>query len=339
MDIIKRIALNRVVQHILFWCLSFLILVNILKVSAEIARIDLIYTAIFHGPIALVTYLNLLVLVPYFLEKEKYFYYGLSLALFVSAGSGFYLILFEKWIDYLLEGYYFIAYYNFWDISLYFAVYLLLTTLVRLARSWFRLNRAEQEKTSSELKALRSQINPHFLFNSLNSIYSLSRKKSELAPQAVLKLSDILRYVIYDAEEDFILLKDEIEFLKKYVKLQQIRLDEGFEIDFKLTGDILDQKIAPLIFLPFVENAFKYAPQSLDGNKYINIDISLTLSEIIFKIVNSSGVKSISENEKYKGVGIQNVQKRLNIIYEGKHDLEIEEKGKEFKVDLKIQLN
>ncbi len=338
-NIFKKIALNRIVQHILFWALSFLVLVNILKVSAEIYKIDTVYTAIFHLPIVLVTYLNLSVLVPRFLEKERYLYYGVSVVALISVGAVFYLLLFERWIDYILQEYFFIAYYNFWDISLYFAVYLLLTTLIRLARSWFRLNQAEREKTSSELKALRSQINPHFLFNSLNSIYSLSRRKSDLAPEAIVKLSDVLRYVIYDAETSKIDLKDEIGFLQKYINLQQLRMEENLKLEVVTEGELNNQKIAPLLFLPFVENAFKYAPQSENEDKFITIRWKIEGPEINFEVVNSYGELAVNENEKYKGIGIKNVIKRLEILYPDKHKLEISLKEGEYQVDLNIQLS
>ncbi len=338
-NILKRIALSRIVQHTLFWAFSFLVLMNILKVSAEISRIDVIYTAIFHLPIVLVTYLNLYVFAPLFLERERYLYYGISVTAAISAGALFYLILFEEWIDIILEGYFFIAYYDFWDISLYFSVYLVLTTLIRLARSWFKLNEAEREKTSSELKALRSQINPHFLFNSLNSIYSLSRKKSDLTPEAIVKLSDVLRYVIYDAETAEISLKDELDFLKKYINLQQLRLDKNLKLDVVTEGEIGNQKIAPLLFLAFIENAFKYAPQSESKVKFIKIRWKVSAEEIAFEITNSSGEYPVTENEKYKGFGIKNVIKRLELLYPEKHQLNVRSTESEFVVNLNIQLS
>lgn len=326
------------IQHILFWCLSFLVLVNILKVSAEVALIDVIYTGIFHVPILLVTYLNLSVFVKLFLEREKYFYYGISVIILVAAGALFYLYLFEEWIDLILEGYYFIAYYNFWDISLYLSVFLVLTTLVRLARSWFHLAEAEKEKSLVELKSLKSQINPHFLFNSLNSIYGLSRKKSDLTPEAVIRLSDVLRYVIYDAEATVLELQDELNFIQKYIQLQQLRSDENLKLDLHIKGDLDQLQIAPLIFLPFVENAFKYAHQSLNSEKYIELLWQINEKQLIFKCRNSSGNFLSDEDDKYKGVGIENVIKRLELLYPEKHKLEIVDQDDQFSVNLTIRL-
>ena len=130
-NIFNRLTGNRILQHVLFWALSFLILINILKVSAEIKKIDLIYTFVFHLPIFLIVYLNLKVLFPFFLEKGRYFLYLIFAIAIIAVGAGFYLILFNQWIDYIFKGYYFIAYYSFWDISLYYLVYIFLTSFFR----------------------------------------------------------------------------------------------------------------------------------------------------------------------------------------------------------------
>ncbi|MCA1760111.1 MAG: hypothetical protein LC658_10110 [Bacteroidales bacterium] len=156
-NIFAYLMKERFFQHILFWSLSFLILINIFKVSAEIKQIDLIYTAIFHLPILLIVYFNLRFLFPFFLENRKYFWYGISVLILVTAGAGFYIILFNSWIDFIFSSYYFIAYYGFFDISLYLIIYIFLTSLFRLARGWFRLQEIENEKTVAELKALKSQ--------------------------------------------------------------------------------------------------------------------------------------------------------------------------------------
>ena len=225
-DILITLAENRALQHILFWAFSFLILVNILRVSAELKPIDVIYTLVFHVPVILVVYTNLFFLVPRLLARKKYWWYAYAIIITLFVGAEFYLSLFDKWIDYLFPGFYFIAYYGFWDIILYLIVFLLLTTLIKLARAWFVVKQLEQENTENQLKALRSQLNPHFLFNSLNNIYSLARKKDNSTPEVVLKLSDILRYVIYDSDRDEIDLQSEIEFIRKYVELQQLRLQD-----------------------------------------------------------------------------------------------------------------
>lgn len=336
--IVRRLIKSRVFQHILFWCLSFFVLLNILKVSSEVKQIDLIYTAIFHIPVALIVYLNLKVLIPKLLEKGRYIWYGFLVLALVAFGSGFYILLFGKWIDYIFTGYYFIAYYSFWDISIYFAVYITLTSLLHLARGWFRLQELENEKTETELKALRSQINPHFLFNSLNSIYSLARKKSELVPEKVVQLSDLMRHVIYESDADAIPLEKEIEMIKNYIELQNLRTPESEKIKLQVRGDLKGKKIAPLLFLPFVENSFKHGLKGGDNNAFVRISIQFQGNSLLFDIENSKGKSTSVQDEKYRGIGIENVRKRLELIYPGKYSLNILDREETFRVTLKLKL-
>lgn len=337
-DIIKRLSENRIFQHILFWCLSFLILINISKVSAEIKQIDFIYTAIFHLPVLLTVYINLRFLFPLLLETRKYFWYGVSVLLLIAAGAGFYIILFDNWIDFIFPTYYFIAYYSFFDFSLYLLIYVFLTGLFRLARGWFRLQEIEKEKTVAELKALKSQINPHFLFNSLNSIYSLARKNSPKVPEKVIQLSDLMRHIIYDSDVDFILLTSEIEMIKNYIELQNLRTPEKEKIEMEVNGRIEGKKIAPLIFLPFVENSFKHGLKSGAENPFVKIKIGVEENDLTFEIENSKGKTNEIIDSKYSGIGVENVKKRLGLIYPGQHSLKIDETDTTFKVVLQIKL-
>jgi len=308
-------------------------------VSAEIKPIDLIYTAIFHLPVLLIVYLNLKLLFPVFLERAKYFIYTAFVICLVFAGASFYLLLFNHWIDYIFPGYYFIAYYNFWDISLIFAIYLLLTSLIRLARSWFRLQETEKEKTLAELKALKSQINPHFLFNSLNNIYSLARKSSEQVPLKIVQLSDLMRHILYESDVEFIALEKELDMIKNYIELQNLRSKDKDKIELLIKGETKDKKIAPLLFLPFVENSFKHGIKGGAENLFVEININVNDSSLKFSIRNSVGESVQKTNSKYRGIGIENVRKRLKLIYPEKHSLKISEDKKVFLVNLQLQLN
>lgn len=336
--VISRLAKDRMLQHILFWCLSFLILVHILKVSADVKRIDLVYSAVFHVPIVLVVYLNLKFLFPLFWERKLYYSYAFLVLILVAFGAGFYLLLFDSWIDYIFTGYYFIAYYSFWDISLYFSIYLFATSLLHLARGWFRVQELETEKTLAELKALKSQINPHFLFNSLNSIYSLSRKESKEVPDKIVQLSDLMRHIIYDSDVDFISLEKELEMIHNYIELQNLRTQKEHKIEFETVGEINGKKIAPLVFLPFVENSFKHGLKSGAKNAFVKIRLEVSGKVLHFDIENSKGKQQQILDSKYKGIGIENVKKRLELIYPDLHSLKISNKEKTFKVLLQVQL-
>ncbi|MCE4565137.1 histidine kinase [Maribellus sp. CM-23] len=335
----NRLIRNRFLQHLFFWCLSFLVLMNVLKVSAEVKTIDLIYAAIFHIPIVAVVYINLRLLFPFFLEKGKYLLYSLLILSLIALGSGFYLVLFNKWVDYFFEGYYFIAFYGFWDISLYFAVYLVATSLLRLARGWFRLQEIETERNKAELKALRSQINPHFLFNSLNSIYSLSRKNSKEVPEKIVQLSDLLRHIIYDSDRDFIPLEKEMEMIRNYITLQNLRTDEQHKINLQVDGEEKEKMIAPMIILPFVENSFKHGLKGGSDNAFVNILLTISDHKLDLEIANSKGKSANDTDLRYQGIGIENVRKRLEMLYPGKHKLKITETEQTFTVDLQIEIN
>jgi LytS/YehU family sensor histidine kinase len=290
-------------------------------------------------PILLIVYLNLKVLIPRLLEKAKYLVYGIFSLILVAAGAGFYILLFGNWIDYIFHGYYFIAYYSFWDISIYFAVFLVLTSLLHLARGWFRLQEMETERTETELRALRSQINPHFLFNSLNSIYSLARKNSVLVPEKVVQLSDLMRHVIYESDADAIPLEKEIEMIRNYIELQNLRTPDSEKIELKVLGDLNEKEIAPLLFLPFVENSFKHGLKGGAANVFVRIAIHIQQEALLFEIENSKGKNVDVQDSKYKGIGIENVRKRLELIYPEKYSLDIADKDKTFKVTLNLQLN
>jgi sensor histidine kinase YesM len=318
--------------------LSFLIITNLLKVSVEIKQIDLIYSAIFHVPIVLIVYLNLRVLFPVFLEKGRYFFYGVSVLVLIALGAGFYIILFDSWIDYIFSGYYFIAYYGFFDISLYFVIYIFVTSLLRLARGWFHLQEIEKEKTLAELKALKSQVNPHFLFNSLNSIYSLARKNAPQVPEKIIQLSDLMRHVIYNSDVEFILLSKEIEMVRNYIELQNLRTSENEKINMEVIGDIEGKKVAPLIFLPFVENSFKHGLKSGAENAFVKIKLEVLGNNINFEIENSKGKPLETDHFTDKGIGIENVKKRLNLIYPDSCSLNIIDAEKTFKVLLQLKI-
>jgi len=344
--VIFRIGRIRILQHILFWILSFLILVRFFNTSNQVEKIDVIYTLIFHVSLLTGVYINLLVLIPYLLRKKKYLLYSLLLVVTIAGTSGFNLITFDKWIDYVLPGYYFISFYDFADILKFVVIYISLTTLLKLSKGWFMLVEAnqqlmkiEQEKTKTELLALRSQINPHFLFNSLNSIYSLAMKGSKKTPKIILLLSDLMRYMLYETNEELVPLKKEIQYLENYIELQKLRTEENANITFQMNGKADDQEIAPLIFLPFVENGFKHGIKGETSGGYVNINFHISEGTASMEITNNKGTVDEVEKNELKGIGLANARRRLELSYPGKHELDIMDTDDVFKVKLKIELS
>jgi len=194
----------------------------------------------------------------------------------------------------------------------------------------------ETEKLASELAFLKSQINPHFLFNTLNNVYSLAFKKSDDTPDAIIKLSKLMRYMLYESNENQVFLSKEIEYLHNYIDLQKLRLPNTIKIIFNVEGDIEGRLIEPMLLIPFVENAFKHGISYVDNSK-ISISIKLSAYELLFVIENKINNAKITE-ESGSGIGLSNVKRRLTLLYPNKHTITINDNNDEFKVTLKINL-
>lgn len=200
-----------------------------------------------------------------------------------------------------------------------------------------RLERSEQEKLHTELSYLKAQINPHFLFNTLNSIYSLAIEKSDRTADAVVMLSSLMRYVIRDASENLVPLMKELEYIRNYVSLQKFRLDDTVQIDFLITGATSNYQIAPLILISFIENAFKYGvnPEQMS---IILISVAINDQNLDLHVENKKVRKSRQEEDSTGGIGIENTKTRLHLLYPEKHQLTISDTDEHFTIDLNLTL-
>lgn len=189
----------------------------------------------------------------------------------------------------------------------------------------------ELQNRTSELSFLRSQVNPHFLFNNLNTIYSLVYHKSEQALPAISGLSELLRYMLYDSSEK-IELEQEISYIEKYISLQQLRFENPVAVNMKVTGNVKEMKVPPLLLIPFVENAFKHGDVS-ESKEWLWIDINMTGAELIFSCINTKA----SKNKDFTGgIGIDNVTKRLELLFKGRYELDIRDNEHQFTVKLDL---
>ena len=193
-----------------------------------------------------------------------------------------------------------------------------------------------EEKVAAELSFLKSQIHPHFLFNTLNNLYALTLIKSDKTPEIVLKLSDLLDYMIYNSNEEFVSLEKELEILNSYIELEKMRYNERLELQYKITGDVNGHRIAPLILLPFIENSFKHGASNDRSNPVIKIDLTIEKEFLLLKIVNSLPADKVTDETVAQGIGLKNVKRRLELIYPGNHELKIIPGEKLFEVWLKI---
>lgn len=343
---LNKIIRNRVIQHALFWVFSFWFLLQFFAYSNEINKTDWIYAGLFHLPLVLTVYINLKLLIPKFLNRKRYMLYVTLLIVLILFTAWFLQFTFEVLTDYIFPGYYFISYYELTDYVKFGLAYLVLTTLLKLSKGWFELYETKQlleklksEKLQAELSALKGQINPHFLFNSLNSIYSLSIENEPVVPQFILKLSEVLRYMIYESNVEKVPLKKEINYLKNYVELQRLRVDEQATVNMQIKGKISNQKIAPLLLIPLVENGFKHGIKGDTENAFIHIFINVGYQHFQFNVKNNKGQVDEIETDQFKGIGLQNVQRRLELLYPGKHEMKIKESNTIFEVDLKLDLS
>ncbi len=223
---------------------------------------------------------------------------------------------------------------------LLFVVVLFVSLGLRMNAEWKKTEeekaKIEKEKLNAELSYLKAQVNPHFLFNTLNVIYTLATLKSEQTAEAVMKLSKLMRYVILDAHTPFVLLEKELGYVGNFIELHRLRLANNNEIDYRISGNPQGLQIVPFILIPFVENAIKHGTSAIETMK-ISIEIELFENELHFTVKNNK-LNTKSESQNSTGVGIENTRKRLEMIYNKKSSLQINETDKTYEVKLNLIL-
>jgi sensor histidine kinase YesM len=291
---------------------------------------------------AALVYLNLLYLIPNYLAKQAFIYFGLVLACCAIVTPIEVLVLFLKFSnqsnyqDGLVENQMLI----FWGNVLVTVI----STVLRVIMDWWRYQTEKQvlktQTIQSELRFLKSQINPHFLFNTLNNLYALTLKKSDKAPEIVLKLSEIMRYMLYECNERQVPLSKEIHYIYNYLDLERLRQPKDSDIRFVVEGNISDQMVAPLLFVPFIENSFKHGlNHNVNGGGFVRLLLFAQASHLKFVIENSK-VEHLPRQQHARsgGIGLANVKQRLEILYPNNHILEISEQPDRYTVTLKLNL-
>jgi len=198
----------------------------------------------------------------------------------------------------------------------------------------------DKEQKENELRHLKAQLNPHFLFNTLNNLYGLSVAESKKLPGLMLKLSDLMRYSLYDTNQHYVALEKEIDYISNYVELERIRLSDNTDIRLQITGDTTEQYIAPLLIILFVENAFKHFSAAKEGTAFIHVTISVKDDRLHLSVKNSVDPDYIvvPSTKRAGGLGLENARQRLNLIYPGQHTLAIKKNTDSFETDLIIEL-
>jgi LytS/YehU family sensor histidine kinase len=294
-----------------------------------------------------VAYSNYLYYLPRFLKHKQWWRFTLEFLVTVVIATWIFLILKR----YLIDGY---TYQIDFAYSARFAITVAMSAIfiasfiamLKFLEDWFQLEASRQEmineKLSAELRFLKAQINPHFLFNTLNNLYALTLKKSDLAPEIVIKLSEMMRYMLYDCNEKRVLLSKEVAYLQNYLDLERLRQGNSVSINFTVEGQISEQKIAPLLFIPFLENSFKHGLNSyITNGGFVNLLLQVDLQTVHFSIENSKPEKVpiADPNRRSGGIGLVNVHRRLNLMYSNNYELKIDNNPKTYIVDLTIELD
>jgi hypothetical protein len=338
---IKRFA---TATHALVWIL--LVVIPYISTDQVFSALDpgsdvkyLLLCLYLSGLLLIMFYFNYLFLIPAFLLAKKYWTYFSCLLLTIAVVLLLSWVLFfysdfspekltstspgiEKIIPVIL-----INALSLWLLSIVSSI---------LWTVYNRLKQTESEKLSAQIASLKSQINPHFLFNTLNNIYATAIDTSPMAADMIDKLSDMMRYTMKETQQDLVLLEDEINYINNFIELQKLRLDRSVKLEYRPPENIPPFQIAPMLLIPFVENAFKHGVNSEQKSR-IKIEISMNKTEFQLSVVNNkvNVQRDISERS---GLGIENAKHRLNFIYPSKHLLIINDGDKEFFVSLYINL-
>jgi hypothetical protein len=343
-SLLNKVNYHRpVIFNSVLWSLAFVILLFIFSKGQYPITVDYIYTVTFLIVLAIPVSINFYVLIPRFLKHENYLKYLIcyliNLVVFALLSSW----LIQPLLDPLFPSFFFISYLSRPDIFLVFFIFLFVTTLLKLAEDWFYFNTNENkilklknQHIETQLSALRAQINPHFLFNSLNVIYALALEKKDGITVAIVQLSDILRYVIYDSDTERVTLKDEIKLLQNYIAFQNHRVETPNATNFE--RNITDEhfKIYPMLLLPLLENSYEHGIVAGETKTPIHIKLYQNENEFQFTISNANLNTENKLEDKYSGVGLVNLKNNLNLVYPNQHHFEVKESTDSFKVTLNI---
>lgn len=279
------------------------------------------------------------VFLPHFFYKKKYFQF--IIAILVTLGVALYIeeFVLEQIFYPNSRGKSFLG-----IIPTLFDILPTISIFVGFKLAWdaqVKQSEVEQLNTriaESQLQFLQSQINPHFLFNNLNNLYSYTLENSPKTPEIILELSGLLRYMLYDCKERWVLLEKEVDYLTNFIRLQELQLEGKGTVEFNISGSLSQHRVAPLLFVVFVENSFKHSLSSMTEQIKIEIDLKIVDNKLYFSCLNNFSPQANTEQLSH-GIGLENIQTRLELLYPNAHTLSIKNKENQFRVDLILDLN
>ena len=343
---LSKLFKGGVLSHLIFWLCYVLFFGTLYGAYEENFSVSFGSELMFLPVKILATYFTLYVLLPKYLLQDRHVRFGIGVILLIVISS-----LAQRFVTYYV-------YYPIWApegqqyalllphkiIKEFVGIYPVvgLAVAIKLLKYWYQGNKDQQvlaqEKLEAELKFLKTQIHPHFLFNTLNNLYALTLKKSDLAPAMVLKLSDLINYMLYECNVESVPLEKEVKFIHDYIEIEKMRYGDLLELNVNINPAKDDHVIAPLIFLPFLENAFKHGANSQLEKAWVSIDLQIKDKELVFKVENNSESEVQTGNGREKGIGLKNVRRRLDLLYSDAYELTILEEQESFLVTLKVDL-
>lgn len=334
----------RVIWHILFWVMVWLTYAITYGGFREHYYEELIINLTLLPVRMTAVYVMIYLLLPLLLDKKQFVLFVI-LTLFhaVLLGQGvwftlYHFNLFPDYFDYSKYSEFHMGKIVSGLIGNYVIVFF--ATTVVIFKKWYLSELAKKnlvkEKMAAELSFLKSQVHPHFLFNTLNNLYALTLIKSEKTSDVVLKLSGLLDYMIYKSNDKFVSLSKELEIMTNYIELEELRYNKRLDLEYKLDGNPGTYKIAPLILLPFIENAFKHGASNDRSSPKIIIKVKIEHNCLILNVVNTILGQKQNDETLSEGIGLKNVRRRLELIYPQMHNLEINESEEQFEVNLKV---
>lgn len=348
---------GRIARNILFWSLALWFVLSINN-QKDFEPVYYLFLGMTFSLMLVLTYINNLLIVPRLLQKRKYWLYTVAFLIHVTIISFVYVVVLKWGLEYIpvtrIQDVSFISgdISDKWtlseiisDMTTYFFGFL--GWLLVFTMAWYTRDYENKEKeiesvkrrqTELELNFLKSQLNPHFLFNTLNNLYALALKQSEHTPESILKLSSLLRYLLYDTGTAYNDFEKEKELMLAYIDLELLRIEDPSDLHFRIETD-KPGSIPPLLWLPVIENAFKYGTRYISDRYFIDFQFSIfqNMLTIYSKNKYSATVANIPDNNG-GGIGLVNLQKRLALLYPGKHDLKIHKTEEYFTIEIQIQL-
>lgn len=336
------------IVNLLFWLAVCSILgLGIYNSSHKLSWFEIVVEFGFYGVINVsLFFINSLILIPDVIKKrQKSWLYLCFIIGLIVVTVMFKFGIAVMYSDIILEhtsrsGELFVTSYPEYLIKAFFTsgFFVVVSSLLKFATDWFSNERIqrnlESQKKDMELQFLKSQLNPHFLFNSLNNIYSLAYQKSDKTADAILKLSEIMRYMIYESNDSWVALSKEVEYVQSYIELQKLRFKDGAAVELTLNGEIDNQHVVPLILISFVENAFKHGVAN-DPEDPIRINIIANQKILHFSITNK---KSKTNKDAMGGVGLNNVERRLQLLYPDRYKLNIVNSATHYTSELMLDI-